>query len=477
MLAGGRSKRFRSQVPKVLHPAAGRPLVGHVLEALRAVHRTQPLRAVSLVVPPGGAVESALGEPAYPFPVAYAVQRRPRGTGDALRCGLGRLGEVDEVLVLAGDAPLVTPESLRALVRERRRRKAAVAVLTATLPTPGAYGRILRDDDGSIAGVVEARDASPQQAAIREINTCTYVFETAALARMLPRLRSANKQAEYYLTDVIGLLAASGQRIVGVEGDADEVLGTNTRAEFATVVSRLRERVLDDLMAAGVTVMDPASTYVDVGVRVGADTVLRPQTFLEGETRVGRGCEIGPSARLLDSRVGDAARVSFAVVHGARIGPEAEVGPFASLRPGTVLRKGAKAGTFVEMKAADIGEGSKVPHLSYMGDVTVGRGSNVGAGTITCNYDPFRKGPDGRTKHETRIGDEVYIGSDTMLVAPVVLGDGSRTGAGSVVTRNVEPGELVVGAPARPRGQKKAAGRKVAKSPRQKKAKGSRKDA
>ncbi len=476
MLAGGRSKRFRSEVPKVLHPAAGRPLVQHVLEALRAVHRTQPLRAASLVVPPGGAVEATLGDPAYPFPLAYAVQRRPRGTGDALRCGLGRLGEVDEVLVLAGDAPLVHPSSLRALIRERRRHKAAAAVLTATLPDPGSYGRILRGDDSSIAGVVEARDASPEQFAIREINTCTYVFATAALARMLPKLRSANAQGEYYLTDVIGLLAASDQKIVGVEGDPDEVLGTNTRAEFATVVSRLRWRVLEDLMAAGVTVDDPASTYVDVGVRVGADSVLLPHTFLEGDTRVGRGCEIGPSVRLVDSRVGDAARVTFAVARGARIGPEAEVGPFASLRPGTVLRKGAKAGTFVEMKAADIGEGSKVPHLSYMGDVTVGRGSNVGAGTITCNYDPFRRGPGGRTKHETRIGDEVFIGSDTMLVAPVSLGNGSRTGAGSVVTRNVEPGELVVGAPAQPRGDKKATGRKAAKSPRRK-AKGSRKDA
>lgn len=460
VLAAGRSKRFRSAVPKVLHPAAGRPIVLHVLEALRELHRRTRLSAVVLVVPPGGQVEQALADVRFPFPVVYAVQRQPRGTGDAVRRALGRLDGPDEVLVCAGDAPLVRTESLRALVRERRRRKASAAVLTAVLADGGAYGRVVRRD-GYVEGIVEARDASRAQLAIREVNTGTFVFAGDALARTLPALRSDNAQGEYYLTDAVRMLATGGGGVAGIEGAADEGLGVNTRAELADVVRRIRERICERLMSRGVTILDPAATYVDAGVAVGADTLILPGTLLEGSTRVGRGCEVGPSVRLVDTRVGDAASVSFAVARGARIGAGAEVGPYASLREGTTLEAGAKVGTFVETKAAHIGAGTKVPHLSYMGDVVIGRDTNVGAGTITCNYDPFELAPDGGTKHRTQIGNDVYISSDTMLVAPVRMGHGAQTGAGSVVTRNVGDGRLAYGVPATDRGP----ARKRAKRP------------
>ncbi|HVE91554.1 MAG TPA: bifunctional UDP-N-acetylglucosamine diphosphorylase/glucosamine-1-phosphate N-acetyltransferase GlmU [Actinomycetota bacterium] len=449
ILAGGRSVRFRSATPKVLHTAAGRPLVVHVLETLREVHRRQKISRACLVVPPGGAVESALAGIGLPFDLEFAVQKQPRGTGDAARGGLGPLKDCDEVIVLAGDAPLVLAGSIGGLIAARRRRGAGAAVLTARLEDPRSYGRIVRRG-GRIEAIVEERDATPEQRQISEVNASCYAFARDSLAAELPRLRASNVQRELLLTDVIGRLAAKGG-VTSREGEPGEVLGANTRRDFELVTSILRRRVLDSLMDAGVTVVDPATTYVDAGVSVGPDSVLHPMTFLEGATRVGAACEIGPAARLVDCDVADGARIAFAVARSARIGPRVEVGPFASLRPGTVLHEGSKAGTFVEMKNADVGEGAKVPHLAYMGDVTIGRGSNVGAGTITCNYDPFKPGPDGSTKHRTEIGEDVYISSDTMLVAPVTLGDGSRTGAGSVVTHDVPPGELVYGVPARPR--------------------------
>lgn len=453
VLAAGRSKRFGGQRPKVLHPLWGRSVLARVLDTLALVHRTVKITEVCVVVPPGRAVRKALEAERYPFIVNYATQKDPTGTGDAARIGVRRLARSDDVLVLAGDVPLVAASSLVELVGALRSSDAAAAVLTAVLDDAGAYGRIIRSQEW-ITGIVEARDATPDQLAIREINTCTYAFSRPALERVLPSLRPNNVQKEKYLTDSIGALVDLGEHVTSVEGAPEDVLGTNTRGEFARVASIVRERIIADLMDGGVTVIDPGSTYVDEGVRCGPDTVLRPGTILEGATVVGAGCQIGPSVHLVDTKVGDGATVSFAVARESKIGAEASVGPFASLRPGTVLARGAKAGTFAELKNARIGEGSKVPHLSYLGDVTVGRNANIGAGTITSNYD-------GARKYETVIGDEVFVGSDSILVAPVRVGRGAYTGAGSVVTRDVRPGELVYGVPAEPR--KRGEGKKPAR--------------
>ncbi len=435
VLAAGRSKRFKGSSPKVLHPLLGRPLIAHVLETLRVV---KPKR-VCLVVPPGKAVENALKGSKYPFEIVFAVQKEAGGTGHAAQIGLRKLQATGDVLVLAGDAPLVRAESLKALVEARREEAAASSILTAMFDDPPPYGRILRTD-GAITGVVEARDATPEQLRVKEINTSTYAFDAQILARMLPKLTTDNAQGERYLTDVIGLLVDAGETLASVEGDPSEVMGTNTRADLAVVMRTLRKRVVQRLMDDGVTVVDPDTTYVDVGVTVGADTVLHPNVFLYDDTKIGSGCSIGP----------------FAVLRSTKVGDGADVGPFASLRPGTQIAKGAHVGTFAEMKNAKIGEGAKVPHFSYLGDVTVGKGSNIAAGTITSNYD-------GKNKHATTIGDDVFIGSDTILVAPVRVGRGAYTGAGSVVTRDVAAGGLVYGVPATKRerkGGKKRKGRK-----------------
>jgi bifunctional UDP-N-acetylglucosamine pyrophosphorylase/glucosamine-1-phosphate N-acetyltransferase len=442
-----------------LYPLAGRPILLHVLDALRALHASARLSSVCIVVPPGKHIERALAGTKFPFPLVFAVQREPRGTGDATKIALRKLGRADEVVVCAADMPLVSADSLERLVLARRDAGVAAAVLTA-IDGPAAYGRIVRTE-GWITGIVEARDATPDQLEIREVNTCTYAFSREALGRLLPKLRRDNAQGEYYLTDGVAELVNSGEAVTSVQAEADEVVGTNTRGEFAQVARLTRQRIIADLMDEGVTVIDPDTTYVDAGVRCGADTVLLPNTFLEGATTIGSGCEIGPNVRLVDTTVQDGATVTFAVAREAKIGPGASVGPFASLRPGTVLSRNAKAGTFSEMKNARIGEGSKVPHFSYLGDVTVGRGSNVGAGTITCNYD-------GKDKHATTIGDEAFIGSDTILVAPVRVGSRAYTGAGSVVTRDVRSGELVYGVPATPKKRERTV--RKAKPKRQRKA-------
>ena len=443
VLAAGFGKRFRSaSTPKVLHPAAGEPLVAHVL---RAVSALEGLDRLIVVVGHGRDQVTEAVRARWPDTI-FVEQPTPRGTGDAVAVTASALEGFDgQVVVVSGDSPLITTSTLAALVEEHRKSGAAVTGLTAVMEDPTGYGRIVRSEDGSLH-IVEEADASPDEAAVREVSMCFWCFEPRPLFSALAKVTTGNAQGEYYLPDVVPLIAAEGGRVaMAMACDPDEVLGVNDRKQLAEAARLLRARRLDELMAAGVTVEDPAVTYVDTGVEVGPDTVIRPLTFLEGATRVGSGCVIGPSARLVDTVVADGAEVSFAVVKSVEIGPGAQVGPFTSLRPGTRLGESSKAGSFVEMKATSVGEGSKVPHLSYIGDAEIGAGVNIGAGSITCNYD----GEAGR-KSRTRIEDGVLLGSDTMLVAPVTVGRDAITGAGSVVTRDVEASTVVVGAPARP---------------------------
>jgi bifunctional UDP-N-acetylglucosamine pyrophosphorylase / glucosamine-1-phosphate N-acetyltransferase len=441
VLAAGFGKRFRSaSTPKVLHPAAGEPLIGHVL---RAANGLEGLERLVVVVGHGrDQVVDAVRE-RCPDAV-FAEQPVPRGTGDAVAVAEKALaGFGGQVVVLPGDTPLITSRTLTALVQGHRSSGATVTLLTAILDDPTGYGRVVRSPEG--VRIVEQADASPGEAAVREISTGFWCFEREALFDALAKVTNDNAQGEYYLPDVVPLLAAGGARLETIAGDPSEILGVNDRKQLAGAARVLRGRKLDELMAAGVTIEDPAATYVDMGVEVGPDTLVRPLTFLEGSTRVGSHCVIGPSARIVDSGVDDGAEVSFAVLKSVEVGPGAQVGPFSSLRPGTRLKARSKAGSFVEMKSTTVGAGSKVPHLSYMGDAEIGDGVNIGAGSITCNYDG-----EAAVKSKTRIGDGVLLGSDTMLVAPVVVHEDAITGAGSVVTRDVEPATVVVGAPARP---------------------------
>ena len=444
VLAAGLGKRFRSATtPKVLHVAVGEPLVGHVL---RAVGGLEGLERVVVVVGHGRDQVVEAVRARRPDAV-FADQVTQRGTGDAVMAAWTALEGFDgQVVVVPGDSPLITTRTLAALVDEHAKAGAAVTLLTAILPDPTGYGRIVRPGGpGATLRLVEEADASPAEASIQEVSTGFWCFEPGPLFEALAEVTTDNAQGEYYLPDVVPILAGRGAVFDTLLADRTEVLGVNDRKQLAEAAAILRQRKLDELMAAGVTIEDPAATYVDALVEVGADTLIRPLTFLEGTTAVGKGCVVGPSARLVDTTVADGAEVSFAVLKSVKVGPAAQVGPFTSLRPGTELAARSKAGSFVEMKSAKVGEGSKVPHLSYIGDAEIGQGVNVGAGSITCNYD----GEAGR-KSRTVIGDHVLIGSDTMLVAPVTVGEGAITGAGTVVTRDVEPETVVVGAPARP---------------------------
>jgi bifunctional UDP-N-acetylglucosamine pyrophosphorylase/glucosamine-1-phosphate N-acetyltransferase len=432
VLAAGEGKRFRSALPKPLHPLAGRPLLWHVLAA------AAPLKAARTVVVVGnGAEQVTAAVDGFDLgPVDFAVQPSQRGTGDALAAALPQLDADGDVLVLFGDTPLITQAMLERLLDAHRAARATATLLTCTLDDPTGYGRVLREDGGAVTGVVEERDATPEQRAIREVSAGMYVFRRAALDG-LAELRPDNDQGEYYLPDLVPQVLADGGLVVTAPGPEEEVRGVNDRVELAAAGAVLRRRLLERLMLAGVTVVDPATTWVDADVQVGQDTVLAPMTFLEAGTRVGARCRLGPNTRLVACTVGDDASVAQAVAVEATIGPGATVGPFASLRAGSDLGAGSKAGTFVEIKQSHVGAGSKVPHLSYVGDADIGSGVNVGAGTVFVNYD-------GVDKHRTTVGDDAFIGSDTMLVAPVTVGEGAQTAAGSTITRDVPPDALAI---------------------------------
>ncbi|HEY6746376.1 MAG TPA: bifunctional UDP-N-acetylglucosamine diphosphorylase/glucosamine-1-phosphate N-acetyltransferase GlmU [Mycobacteriales bacterium] len=434
VLAAGEGTRMRSATPKVLHQLAGRSLVGHMLAACA------PLGADATLVVVGAGRDAVIDHLARTAPHATpVVQTEQHGTGHAARVALAAVPDLaGTVLVLPGDAPLLRTETLRALVEQHQQTGAVATVLTAVLPDPTGYGRVLRRPGGGVAGIVEHRDATEEQRAVAEINTSVYAFESGPLRDVLSTLSAANAQGEEYLTDVIAAFVDKGLAVGALSAAAAETAGVNDRVQLAAAARAYNERALADWMRSGVTVLDPASTWVDADVELAPDVTLRPGVQLHGRTVVETGAEIGPDCTLTATVVRAGARVVRAHCDGAEVGPGASVGPFAYLRPGATLGPGAKVGTYVEVKGSELGAGAKVPHLSYVGDATIGAGANLGAGTITANYD-------GVAKHRTTIGEHVRTGSDTVLVAPVTIGDGAYTAAGSVITGEVPAGELGVG--------------------------------
>lgn len=431
VLAAGEGTRMRSATPKVLHRLGGRTVLGHVLAAAEAL---DPEHLVVVVGHGREQVAATLTGKARPV-----VQETQDGTGHAVRVAMESLPEVEgTVVVLPGDHPLILPTTLQSLVDEHEAAGAATTLLTVRLADPTGYGRVLRDERGVLA-VVEHKDADEAALQINEINTSIYAFAAGPLRAALGGLTADNAQGELYLPDVVGIHRSEG-RVVGakVSDDPLELEGCNDRAQLAELARRLRDRVVLAHMRSGVAILDPQTTWVDVDVALEPDCTIKPGTQLHGSTRVRRGAVVGPDTTLTDTEVGEGATVSRTEATGAVIGPEASVGPFSYLRPGTVLGPKAKVGAYVEVKASEIGAGSKVPHLSYVGDATIGERSNIGAGTIVVNYD-------GVAKHRTVVGDDVRVGSNNSLVAPVTVHDGAYTAAGSAVTEDVPAGALAVG--------------------------------
>ncbi|WP_426567049.1 bifunctional UDP-N-acetylglucosamine diphosphorylase/glucosamine-1-phosphate N-acetyltransferase GlmU [Angustibacter sp. McL0619] len=425
---------MKSTLPKVLHRIGGRSLLGHALAAAQSLNPEH----LAVVVRHGR--DQVAEHVAQVAPEAVvADQDEVKGTGRAAECGLAALPELDgTVVVTYGDVPLLAADTLADLVAAHQESGSAVTILTSVLDDPKAYGRVLREPDGSVAGVVELKDATAEQAAIREINSGIYAFDAAVLRAALAELNTDNAQGEKYLTDVVAIARAAGHRVSahGLD-DVWQTEGVNDRVQLAEVGAELNRRVLDGWMRAGVTVVDPTTTWVDVQVELAADVRLLPGTQLHGATTVATGATVGPDSTLTDVEVGEGASVIR--THGSEsvVGAGADVGPFAYLRPGTRLGAGGKIGTFVETKNAQIGAGSKVPHLSYVGDATIGEHSNIGAASVFVNYD-------GVTKSHTTIGDHCRTGSDNMFVAPVSVGDGAYSGAGTVVRKDVPPGALAI---------------------------------
>ncbi|MBE0416172.1 MAG: bifunctional UDP-N-acetylglucosamine diphosphorylase/glucosamine-1-phosphate N-acetyltransferase GlmU [Coriobacteriia bacterium] len=429
VLAAGEGTRMKSDLPKVAHSILGVPMVNYVVDAAREAGCD---RVVAVTGHGAEAVERLLSG------VECVRQDRQLGTGHAVMCAREVLDDSGSLLVLSGDSPLIRAETIAALVAAREESGAAVGVLTAHLGDPTGYGRIVRDSDGGVCAIVEQNDCTHAQCAIDEVNTGTYCFDAAALFAHVDRLHTDNAQGEFYLTDMVSLFVAEGLGVIAIAVDDPlETLGVNSRVQLAEATKILQHRMNERHMLAGVTMTDPNLVWIGPRVEIGRDTEILPMTFLMGETHIGAGVTLGPDTRVIDSVVADSASVDSSIVIGSEVGPGATVGPVAYLRPGVVLGRKAKAGTCVEIKNSKVGEGSKVPHLSYIGDATIGADVNVGAGSITCNYDGFRK-------HETVIEDGAFIGSDTMLVAPIRIGAGAVTAAASAISRDVKPGSLAI---------------------------------
>jgi bifunctional UDP-N-acetylglucosamine pyrophosphorylase / glucosamine-1-phosphate N-acetyltransferase len=429
-MAAGEGTRMRSALPKVLHEVCGRPMIAWPVRAARDAGAAR----VCVIVSPDRDLSAAL-----PDGTETIVQPEPDGTGGAIRAASDVIRDSDTVLVLSGDHPLISAEIIGELLAAHRDAGAAATVTTTEMEDPGSYGRIIRGSDGDVERIVEAKapgDATAEELAIKEVNAGTYAFAADRLADALAQLSNDNAQGEYYLGDVLPLLREQGQRVAAYAApDPGVNLGINDRADLARVSEEARSRIMLAHMRAGVTIEDPGATWIDADVEIGPDATILPGTTLRGATSVGSGSTIGPMTTLIDSSVGERASVTHSFLTSCQVAAEATVGPFTYLRPDARIGEGAKAGSFVEIKNSEIGRGAKVPHLSYIGDAEVGEGTNLGASTITANYD-------GRKKNRTKIGKNVHTGVDTTFVAPVEVGDEAYTGAGSVITDDVPPGAL-----------------------------------
>jgi bifunctional UDP-N-acetylglucosamine pyrophosphorylase/glucosamine-1-phosphate N-acetyltransferase len=440
ILAAGQGVRMKSDLPKVLHPLLGRPLITYAVETARALTGSTPV----LVVGYGAeAVRETVGDDAV-----FVEQAEQRGTGHAVLQAREVLqGQSDLVLVTYADMPLLTSETLRQLVKRQQENSGPITILTLVEENPRGFGRVIRDESDAVIEIVEEAVATPEQLAVRELNAGVYCFDADWLWTHVDRIPLSLPKREYYLTDLIGMAIAKGLRVEAVVAeDAAEALGINTRVHLAEVESVLRRRINERWMLAGVTLVDPTTTTIEPGVTVGKDTTVWPNTHLRGQTTIGEHCHIGPNSIVVDCQIGTRCRVLASVLEQAVMEDGSDIGPFGHLRKGARLCEGAHMGNFGEMKNATLGPGAKMGHFSYLGDAEVGAGANIGAGTITCNYDGVRK-------HKTVIEEGAFIGSDTMLVAPVRVGKGAKTGAGAVVTHDVPENAVAYGVPARVRGE------------------------
>lgn len=435
ILAAGQGTRMKSEVPKVLHPLLGKPMVNYALETVSEVTPEQP---VLIIGHDADAIRAAVGGAAQ-----YALQQPQLGTGHAVMQAEPLLrGKADCVLVTYADMPLLTPETLNALVEMQKEADVPLTMLTVVRDDPGGFGRVIRDENGDVTAIIEEAQATPEQLEVRELNVSAYCFRADWLWEALPKIPLSSK-GEYYLTDLVAIAVDQGLRVRAMKAeDTSETIGINTRVHLAEAEALLRSRINRAWMLSGVTIVDPTTTYIEPGVRIGRDTTIWPNTYLQGNTIIGESSEIGPNSIIRNTNIGDRCRVFASVLEDARMEEGAEIGPFGHLRKGAHLGKGVHMGNFGEVKNSYLGPGTKMGHFSYLGDCTTGANVNIGAGTITCNFD-------GKEKHPTELGDDVFIGSDTMLVAPLSVGKGARTGAGSVVTKNVPPYSLAVGVPAR----------------------------
>ncbi len=443
VLAAGLGTRMRSSLPKVLHPLCGRPMLAYVLDAWTAAAEggagPEDARPIVVYSPPVEAIRAPFDDRA-----TFALQQEPRGTGDAVRAALEAVPDsATEVLVLSGDVPLVTSDDLVAVLEARRQDDAALALATVFAADPARLGRVVRSEFGIVEAIVEAKDASEDELANNEINAGLYAFDAAWLRRRIGSLDPSPTTGEWYLTDLVRLAREDGRLVSAVAFEDDGRFdGINDRSQLAAAEWNLRVRRNEQHMRDGVTMVDPSTVYLDWDVTLGTDVTLQPNVILRGSTSVGDGTVIGAGSQIIDSVIGAGARVWASIVERSTIEDEASVGPFSHLRPGSVVGRGAEVGNYAELKNAHLGAGSKQHHVSYLGDATIGTGVNIGAGTITANYD-------GTNKSRTTIGDGAFIGVDTMIVAPREIGAGARTGAGAVVTKDVPPGKLAVGVPAR----------------------------
>jgi bifunctional UDP-N-acetylglucosamine pyrophosphorylase / glucosamine-1-phosphate N-acetyltransferase len=437
VLAAGKSKRMKTSTPKILHPLMGKPLINYVLDACID-------SGVDDTVVVVGHEKEKITE-YLEGKVKFAEQTEQLGTGHAVLQGMEQAlaGYQGDILVICGDMPLLSTETLKSFIEHHRHSESRISLLTANMPDPGRLGRIIRDVSGAVMAIVEAVDATWKQLQISEVNTGTYIFDADYLRLLLPKIESSNVQNEIYLTDTVSISNEMGIRVESMTcRDYRESLGVNNRADFAVAAKVLREKINHDLMMSGITLYDPDNTYIEETVEIGNDTTILPGCMITGKTKIGSNCLIGPCARIENSQVGDNVTIKESVINDAVIGNGTSVGPYAHVRPGCVLGNAVRIGNFVETKKSTIGDFSKVPHLSYVGDATLGKSVNIGAGTITCNYD-------GNSKSPTIINDNVFIGSNSSLVAPVSIGEGSATGAGSVVTKDVPSKTLFVGNPAK----------------------------